>query len=247
MRRKKRIWLWVLVIVLLAAAGLAVWQWKNIRALQLAVSMDADTLEAEMQKNNLALDTILEEYDLPAEISVSNEDLDRLQSGEVTVEELAGQMIGQSTMAEGTNGTTQQSSGPSSSSSSAEGAAAAEPESAPKDNSAAISRQIASLYVLKASFVSRLDAIVQSADSEFHALPQSEWNQSNKTRIAQSKLSELSALEKECDGKVAEIVTELRRLLRESGRDESVADQAQEIYENEKSLKKAYYIRELNG
>ena len=101
--------------------------------------------------------------------------------------------------------------------------------------------------MLKASFVSRLDAIVQSADSEFHALPQSEWNQSNKTRIAQSKFSELSALEKECDGKVAEIVTELRRLLRESGRDESVADQAQEIYENEKSLKKAYYIRELNG
>ena len=57
----------------------------------------------------------------------------------------------------------------------------------------------------------------------------------------------LTALEKECDQKVAAVVARLRELLKAIGQDDSLAKEVEATYEEEKSLKKAYYLKEFQG
>ena len=68
-----------------------------------------------------------------------------------------------------------------------------------------------------------------------------------RTQVVYGKLEELTALEKECDQKVAAVVARLRELLKAIGQDDSLAKEVEATYEEEKSLKKAYYLKEFQG
>ena len=46
---------------------------------------------------------------------------------------------------------------------------------------------------------------------------------------------------------MAQVVSRLRELLKEAGRDDSLAKQVEETYQNEKSLKKAAYLEEFQN
>ena len=58
-------------------------------------------------------------------------------------------------------------------------------------------------------------------------------------------LSRASALEKECDGKMDEIVRAMEKLLRENDGDLGLVDTVVYTYANEKSLKKSWYMSKL--
>ena len=58
-------------------------------------------------------------------------------------------------------------------------------------------------------------------------------------------LSKASALEKECDGKMDEIVSAMETLIKENSGDMSLVDTVVYTYANEKSLKKAWYMSKL--
>lgn len=47
--------------------------------------------------------------------------------------------------------------------------------------------------------------------------------------------------------KVAAVVARLRELLKATGQDDSLAKEVEATYEEEKSLKKAYYLKEFQG
>jgi len=66
-------------------------------------------------------------------------------------------------------------------------------------------------------------------------------------KIVKSKTNQIAALEKECDGEVSAVVSQLQVLLKESGEDQSLVDKVKTVYAEEKSLKKAYYMNELNN
>ena len=61
------------------------------------------------------------------------------------------------------------------------------------------------------------------------------------------RLEELTALEKECDAQVAQVVERLRSLLKQAGKDDSLAKQVEKTYQEEKSLKKAAYLEEFRN
>ena len=100
------------------------------------------------------------------------------------------------------------------------------------------------MYVLRATYVGKLEAVVQSAIDEYTA---GEHTSENRTRVVRGKLDELIAMEKECDGEVAAVVSRLRELLKATGQDDSLARQVEETYKEEKSLKKAYYLNEFRN
>ncbi|MEG1999880.1 MAG: hypothetical protein RR053_00605, partial [Evtepia sp.] len=76
-------------------------------------------------------------------------------------------------------------------------------------------------------------------------LPPEQRNANGKKNVIQAKMGQLGALESQCDGEVAAVVSELRRLLKEAGESTALADQVQSAYAEEKSVRKAYYMGQM--
>lgn len=112
------------------------------------------------------------------------------------------------------------------------------------DHSEEISQCIADMYVLKSEFVSRLDAIFSEASTYYKSASDSE-KESTKSNLIKIYYPKVSALESECDKKVDDVVSKLKKYLAEDGKDSSLVDKIYEAYENEKTLKKAYYMNKI--
>ena len=99
-----------------------------------------------------------------------------------------------------------------------------------------IREEIATMYVLRSTYVGKLEAIVQSAIDEYTA---GEHTSERRTQVVYGKLEELTALEKEVrPERWAAVVARLRELLKAIGQDDSLAKEVEATYEEEKSLVK---------
>lgn len=247
MKKAGKIALAVVGVVLVAGAITVAVQWNNIKALNYMMTMDTGTLSQRAEENRETLEKAMEDYQIPA-YTFSEEEMAQLASGELSEEEAASRLLGQS--GSGETGTTEgpgasQSQEPSQAPSSSQSAAPSQSASQSGDNAtqeaeAELRQLVATMYVLQATYEGKLEAIVQEAIDEYTA---GEHTSENRTKIVYSKYDALTKLEKECDQKVADIVARMRELLKATGQSESLADEVQKTYEEEKSLKKAYYIR----
>lgn len=247
MKKAGKIALAVVGVVLVAGAITVAVQWNNIKALNYMMTMDTGTLSQRAEENRETLEKAMEDYQIPA-YTFSEEEMAQLASGELSEEEAASRLLGQS--GSGETGTTEgpeasQSQEPSQAPSASQSAAPSQSASQSGDNAtqeaeAELRQLVATMYVLQATYEGKLEAIVQEAIDEYTA---GEHTSENRTKIVYSKYDALTKLEKECDQKVADIVARMRELLKATGQSESLADEVQKTYEEEKSLKKAYYIR----
>lgn len=247
MKKAGKIALAVVGVVLVAGAITVAVQWNNIKALNYMMTMDTGTLSQRAEENRETLKKAMEDYQIPA-YTFSEEEMAQLASGELSEEEAASRLLGQS--GSGETGTTEgpeasQSQEPSQAPSASQSAAPSQSASQSGDNAtqeaeAELRQLVATMYVLQATYEGKLEAIVQEAIDEYTA---GEHTSENRTKIVYSKYDALTKLEKECDQKVANIVARMRELLKATGQSESLADEVQKTYEEEKSLKKAYYIR----
>lgn len=255
MKKAGKIALAVVGVVLVAGAVTVAVQWNNIKALSYMMTMDTGTLSQRAEENRKTLDKAMEDYQIPA-YTFSEEEMAQLASGELSEEEAASRLLGQS--GSGETGTTEEpapsqsqapsenpsaSQAPSASQSAAPSQSASQSgNNATQEAEAELRQLVATMYVLQATYEGKLEAIVQEAIDEYTA---GEHTSENRTKIVYSKYDALTKLEKECDQKVADIVARMRELLKATGQSESLADEVQKTYEEEKSLKKAYYIREF--
>ena len=111
----------------------------------------------------------------------------------------------------------------------------ASPAEAPSSYDVELQALINQLYAVKANAESGLNSAIQSAKSEYYALPSNEQTQSRKLSIVMSKSSELKNLQSSCDSEVNTILNKMRKLLRENGQSTALADQALASYESQKS------------
>ena len=255
MKKAGKIALAVVGVVLVAGAVTVAVQWNNIKALSYMMTMDTGTLSQRAEENRKTLDKAMEDYQIPA-YTFSEEEMAQLASGELSEEEAASRLLGQS--GSGETGTTEepapsQSQAPSESPSASQAPSASQSaapsqsasqsgDNATQEAEAELRQLVATMYVLQATYEGKLEAIVQEAIDEYTA---GEHTSENRTKSVDSKYDALTKLEKECDQKVADIVARMRELLKATGQSESLADEVQKTYEEEKSLKKAYYIREF--
>lgn len=255
MKKAGKIALAVVGVVLVAGAVTVAVQWNNIKALSYMMTMDTGTLSQRAEENRKTLDKAMEDYQIPA-YTFSEEEMAQLASGELSEEEAASRLLGQS--GSGETGTTEepapsQSQAPSESPSASQAPSASQSaapsqsasqsgDNATQEAEAELRQLVATMYVLQATYEGKLEAIVQEAIDEYTA---GEHTSENRTKIVYSKYDALTKLEKECDQKVADIVARMRELLKATGQSESLADEVQKTYEEEKSLKKAYYLKEF--
>lgn len=128
-------------------------------------------------------------------------------------------------------------SGSHAASSQAPGSSPASGSSAASENEvdARIDSYIRQLQNLKKQTESKLYGVIYEAYDEYISHPVEERNLGMKVSIVVSKTAKLTGVQGECDKEFNAILKELRQYLRENGRDQSVADQAEQEYKKMKS------------
>ena len=228
MKKGAKIALGVVGVLVVGGVAAAAWQWNNLNALRYGLTMDSGTIEQKLQENEKALQDAMTEYKIP-QYTFSQEEIAQLTDGTLSTEEAAKRLLeAQTPLTAAPEGQ-------------ADAQQAAEP---PSEVDQAIQEQIATMYVLRSTYVGKLEAIAQSAIDEYSAGAHTE---ENRKQAVYDKLDQLTALEKECDDQVAQVVARLRELLKEAGRDDSLAKQVEQTYQEEKSLKKAAYLEEFQN
>lgn len=262
------------VMVLAAAAvlwGYQVWRLGSVeaesveRVLPEEEPLPAVTITDEELNQLIRGELLLDE--LPVELpedSAAEEEASGEEAGEETGEDPSGQETPDSAISSGAAAAASASSeaAPSAASGSthtggASAAASAGASSDPAQSSsvpvqeaaweAEIRELLVQVYAVKAKAESGLNACIESAKAEFHALPENKQTQTRKVTISLAKAGELSALQSSCDKDMDRIVSQMRRVLQENGQSTALADQVMETYKKEKSTRMETLKNKLYG
>ena len=117
----------------------------------------------------------------------------------------------------------------------ASGAAASSSKTADELCDEKLAGYIRQIEQLQARSEKRLYSIMLSAYNDYMAKPANERNLVTKVSVVLSKSSELNKVQNECDAEFNQIVKEMRQTLRENGRDETLADEAERTYKQKKN------------
>lgn len=109
------------------------------------------------------------------------------------------------------------------------------PAASENEVDAKINGYIRQLQNLKKQTESKLYGVIYEAYDEYISHPVEERNLGMKVSIVVSKTAKLTGVQGECDKEFNAILKELRQYLRDNGRDQSVADQAEQEYKKMKS------------
>lgn len=210
-------------IILLAVAGLlaalAVWQWSNIQALYLYLTMDRENIAQQMDDTRHNHQQSLEkDYDITVK-APSLEQSNDLLDGKVTPEEVKESL-----------GIAPQTP--------------AEPQSQPSKKTAEELKNecVAELYALKVDVMARLGTMKQELLSKWKALPKEQRTQKKKVELGYEALEACYDYEAEVNKQVRAILEKYRPLLKEIGADTEILETLWKQYCEEKASEKAYYL-----
>ncbi len=94
---------------------------------------------------------------------------------------------------------------------------------------------MARIYLLRSTFVGKLDALESQARQEYI----NQGGNVNVKEFAQRFLGQGTALESQCDAQMEQILSEMKKELLRAGKDTALISQIRATYETEKSVKKA--------
>ncbi|MBQ2890759.1 MAG: hypothetical protein IJE44_03830 [Clostridia bacterium] len=221
----KKVVLGIIGVILIGIIVLVAWRWNDIKAAYYFISNPtSETITEKIEKTKEEREKAVSEYIEGTVRDFTEEEEKKITSGELTVEE-ATEIIKQ----EFEN-------------------SVAKPEGeTPKEKDkqeidAFIAENIIQLYSYKAYYLGQLGQIEKAALADYRALPKKDRTLVSKQSIIDKYIGTANALLIECDGKVNGIIKKLEKKLVENKMDTSIVKQISKSYEEEKALKKAYYI-----
>ena len=239
MKRRKTILCTILVLLAVSLAGLFWWQRDNLKAIHAATQHTSAELEEKLEENQQMIQEAVKAAGEVTVGEITEEDRQAFRDGSMTQEQLVERL---------TNGGEGEPREEPASTSRPESAGTPPPEP-PKPAESTYQKElsalIAKVYVLREEYTLALDTMYADAKAEYLALPAEKRTKTHLLKMARGYLSRASALEKECDGKMDEIVRAMEKLLRENNGDLGLVDTVVYTYANEKSLKKSWYMSKL--
>ena len=204
--------------------------------------------------------------DAPADstqLILTDDDLDKLLSGDITLDELTGETAASSSGEQDASASAPQEEADSASSassssrtessvsssskkedttgtsSSSTASAAEKPASSSSKQEAAYEKEVKALlqqlYSVKARAEAELDSCIAGAKAEYWALPESQQTQVRKVSIVLARSGRLYAMQASYDKEVESIVSQMRAVLTANGQSTALADQALASYKAQKS------------
>lgn len=209
----------IIVFFALSLSALAVWQFDNICAVIKAFTSTANEIADEMNETKKKLEEDLKKQNIEVVSDFTAEEEKQIIKGELTVDEA---LAGLNEKYENSKKVT----------------------TAPNNPAAnkLIGEKTVELYSLKAYYLGQLGQMEKTVKSEYAALPLEKKNLVGKKDIVNRHMSTALGLMNQCDAKVEEILAELKAGLESLNADTSIIKTIRKAYENEKNLKKAYYL-----
>ena len=252
MKRWKKLVLGVLLLLLIAGAGLVWWQKENIKALKTGLQYSSEEIETKLQENQQAIKDAVDARSEVVIRDVTEEERAALKEGTLSQEELVDLLINNETVKAPPK---QQTTEPTAQGSTPEEKPAElpaqteqpEPQPTPVESEyqKALSAIIAEVYVLREQYTIELDNMFETAKAEYGAMREAKVSKEKLISWAAGYVSKASGLEKSCDRKMDDVVVRLEKLIKENHGDLSLVDTVVYTYASEKSLKKAWYMSEL--
>ena len=239
-----------IVLALLAAllAGLYWWQRENLKAVKDAASHSSEELEEKLAENQQQIRDVVDAAPEIVVREVTEEERQALRDGTMTQEELIERLLDPGEQSDSTAAPGMEETPPGEDAKApaeTPTVPAEQPKPAEDPYQKELSAIIAKVYVLREDFTMALDNMYDEAKAEYIALPAEKRTKSNLMVLASKYLDKATALEKECDARMDEIVADMEKLIQENNGDMSLVDTVVYSYANEKSLKKSWYMSKL--
>lgn len=232
-----------LIILVLIAAALFIWQRENIISAYKGLTLSSEDIAFQIADSKAQAEDALSQYDTPVLRDFTLEEEEMIRKGELTVEEamaaILSEQSGSASPQTGSNEDTEVSGDTEGGNSSG---SISDSDSSKVDENTLVGNAVKKMYSLKAYYIGRLGSLEAEMKSEYMALPADSRGKSAISSILSSHMGEVSALEAECDGKINAIISELKADLSSIGADTSIVSTLQNQYQNEKNLRKSYYV-----
>ncbi len=253
MKKWIRIFVFVVAAILCLSAFLYIKYDNNLKAAWFLFTTDIDKKQELIEKNEKVYSDALESLSDEG-ITITEEKKQQLNSGNLTEEEAIKIILGEDKPAgnggSDTNKDINKDKPTRDDTPSPKPHTDKQPETSGSETNSGKESQtdgdsakaIAKMYVLKSKFTSKLSGIEIEIKKKYNALPKEQQNPSSRKSIAGSYIKEVSALEKECDTEVEQALSELKAALEAKNKSIDIVDTLRKAYNDEKSLKKAYYL-----
>lgn len=231
----------LLIIAIVSSLCFIYLQYDNITALVKGLSTTSDELALKMNENRSKLNDEVKKYVNNPIIDITAEDEKKIIKGELTMEEVADKysLPVEYLNDEGSaNLTETETDKPNNDSNKGHNNEKAIEEK--------ISSSISNMYALKAKYVSKLGELERSIYDEYTKLPEEEQNDKTKYKIVMKNINYVSELEKKCDNEVEKLLLSLEKDLVSLRSDTEIVKLLRNAYEEEKEVKKAYYLSIYN-
>lgn len=267
--KKLKIFLIVLSVIAILITGVTIWQWNNIVAVYYFIKYSEEDLTRLNEENKRILNETIGELNIEAPRELSDEEIEALESGAITKEDAIDISLGIATLEEKLGLPTPEQNAEDNSESTQSNTADTSrenakntdngnsevsisggnstsnkqmPQSQPQKETSKMSELVAELYVLKSTYIARLDGLEAKGKSEYSQTPEGNRTTAWKNSMIAKYSGEISAWESECDAKVEGIISQIKEELKKTGGDTSVIKKIRTTYENEKQIKKAQYM-----
>ncbi len=219
----KKVWKIMLVIALvfiIAISALVIWQWSNVKALFISFNLSDDKINTLIEENDIKTNDVLSEITDENMRNLSEEERKMLGEGLLSEEEAVRIIRGQTT-----------------------------PDKAntQNQNSKETEKIISQIYLLRAEYLNALDSLVGEAKSYYLSIPSSERTLAKKASFAETYTGKAVALEKQCDARMNNLLSQLKVVLEKEKKDLSIISEIKSLYNSEKELKKSALINKYSS
>lgn len=219
MKKWKKILLTIIAVLAIVVIAVGVWQRDNIGAVVKTITKSADEIAQEMNDTKKKLEEDLKKQNINVVSDFTAEEEKKILNGELSVEDAVASL---NTKYENSQKNTAKTNNPQA--------------------DKLIGEKTVELYSLKAYYLGQLGQMEKTVKSEYAALPKEKKNLIGKKDMVNRHMSTAVGLMNQCDARVEEILAELKAGLESLNADTSIIKTIRTAYENEKNLKKAYYI-----
>ncbi len=243
----------ILLILIIAFVALYIWQRNNINAVLDAAKYSEDDIQQQIVDSKDEVQSELEEHDIVGLRDFTFEEEEQIRKGQLSVDDAIARIMEESDVAESKTASDGNSSnhGDNVSDKTADNkepvntAPSVSNTDKPAVDTAGREKAILTeytqrLYALKASYLGQLGNLIDQAKAA------KKNGASNKALMSQY-LGQAASLEGQADSQVNALLSELTQKLNSIGADTSIVNTMRSAYENEKSLKKSYYLSLYNN
>lgn len=227
MKKRTKILLGIVLTILVAVVVIGIWQRNNIAAVVKSVSKSQEEIAGELNSSKKQLENELSEKYTTIVSDFTAEEERQIMKGELSIEEVKNRLDRK--YEEKKNASS----------------AVTSPQSAEVDK--LIGDKVIELYSLKAYYLGQLGQIEASVKKDYIAMPEEKRNLVGKQELVTKYMGTALSLMNQCDAQVNELLSGLEKSLKKLNGDTAIIKTIRDAYENEKALKKAYYLKLLEG